>query len=424
MIKFLLKGLLRDRSRSVLPIIVVGLGVSLTVFFSGYLEGFMNDMISQNARFETGHVKIMSRAYEKNKDQLPLDLALLGVDSMVQNLERNYPDVDWVKRIRFGGLLDVPDESGETKGQGTATGLALELFSEESSEINRLKLKDALVSGTIPQESGEALISDEFATKLHVKIGDEVTYFGSTMHGSMAFRNFVVSGTVRFGVSAMDKGAIIIDISDAQQVLDMQNGTSEILGFLPTEVYDNELATQVMEQFNQKYSATEDEFAPVMLRLRDQNNLASMLDYVGIASTLFIGIFVFAMSIVLWNTGLIAGLRRYKEFGIRLALGESKGAIYRAMISEAVLIGFVGSVLGTSLGLALTYYLQIVGIDISQFLDNAGVMMPSVMRAKVTPNLFFIGFIPGFLAMVFGNMLAGIGIYKRETATLFKELEV
>lgn len=424
MIKFLLKGLLRDRSRSVLPIIVVGLGVALTVFFSGYLEGFMNDMISQNARFETGHVKIMSRAYERNKDLLPLDLALLGVDSLVLNLERAYPEVDWVKRIRFGGLLDVPDENGETKGQGTATGLALELLSRESSEKNRLELEDALVSGTIPQESGEALISDEFAKKLNVELGDEVTYFGSTMHGSMAFRNFVVSGTIRFGVSAMDRGAIIIDISDAQQVLDMENGTSEILGFLPTGVYDNELATQITEQFNQKYSGTADEFAPVMLRLRDQNNLASMLDYVGIASTLFIAIFVLAMSIVLWNTGLIAGLRRYKEFGIRLALGESKGAIYRAMISEAVLIGFVGSVLGTALGLGLTYYLQIVGIDISQFLNNAGVMMPSVIRAKVSPNLFFIGFIPGLLAMVFGNMLAGIGIYKRETATLFKELEV
>lgn len=424
MIKFLLKGLLRDRSRSVLPIIVVALGVALTVFFGGFLEGFMNDMISQNARFETGHVKIMTRAYEKNKDQLPLDLALLGVDSLVENLESTYPEVDWVKRIRFGGLLDVPDKSGETKGQGTATGLALELFSEESSEINRMELKDALVSGTLPKQAGEALVSDEFAKKLNVQLGDEVTYFGSTMNGSMAFRNFTVSGTVRFGVSAMDKGAIVIDISDAQQVLDMENGTSEILGYLPTGVYDNELATQIMEQFNQNYAKRDDEFAPVMVRLRDQNNLASMLDYVGIASTLFIGIFVFAMSIVLWNTGLIAGLRRYKEFGIRLALGESKGEIYRAMISEAVLIGSVGSLLGTAVGLGLTYYMQVVGLDISQYLDNAGVMMPSVMRAKVTPALFFIGFIPGLLAMVLGNMLAGIGIYKRETATLFKELEV
>jgi putative ABC transport system permease protein len=424
MIRFLLKGILRDKSRSLLPIIVVSLGVALTVFYSGFLEGVMGDMIRQNARFETGHVKVMTKAYEKNKDQLPIDLALLDANSLVQSLENQFPDIDWVKRIRFGGLIDVPDENGETKGQRPATGLALELFSEQSKEAERLDIQNALVSGSIPDESGEALVSYEFADKMDVQIGDEITYFGSTMYGSMALTNFTVSGTIRFGIAAMDKGALIVDISDAQKMLDMQDGSTEILGFLSSGVYDNEVATNVMENFNAKYADSSDEFAPVMVRLRDQNNLAGMLDYVDIASGLFIGIFVLAMSVVLWNTGLISGLRRYKEFGIRLALGEAKGEIYRSMIYEAVLIGVIGSVFGTAIGLGLAYYMQTVGLDIGQFLDNAGVMMPTTMRAKITPSLFYIGFIPGLLAMVFGNMLAGLGIYKRETATLFKELEV
>ena len=424
MIKFLFKGILRDKSRSLLPVLVVTIGVTLTIFFSGFLEGIMGDMIGQNARFETGHVKIMTRAYEQNKDQLPLDLALLGVDSLGQALENQYPAMDWVKRIRFGGLIDVPDEEGETKGQQSATGLALELFSEESKEADRLNIQSSLVNGRIPEKPGEAIVSHEFAEKLEVAIGDQVTYFGSTMNGSMALQNFTVSGTIRFGVAAMDRGALIVDIVDAQQMLDMPDGAGEILGFLPTGVYDDEMATELMKEFNGQFADSNDEFAPTMLRLRDQNNLASMLDYVDIAAGLFVGIFVLAMSIVLWNTGLIAGLRRYKEFGIRLALGEAKGAIYRTMILEAVLIGTIGSVLGTALGLGITYYMQVVGLDVSQYLDNAGVMMPSTMRAKITPSLFYIGFIPGLLAMVFGTMLAGVGIYRRETATLFKELEV
>ena len=76
------------------------------------------------------------------------------------------------------------------------------------------------------------------------------------------------------------------------------------------------------------------------------------------------------------------------------------------------------------LGLAGVYYLQVVGIDISSFLQNSTMMMPSIMRAKLTPDLFYLGFIPGVVAMVLGTMLSGIGIYKRETATLFKDLEV
>ena len=424
MINYLIKGILRDKNRSLIPIIVITIGVMLTIFLSGFLKGAMGDIVDQNARFETGHVKIMSRAYAQNKDQLPNDLALLGVDTLMESLRRQHPDMEWVKRIRFGGLIDVPDHNGETKGQGPASGMAVELFSQQSKEVQRLNIQNALVSGTVPDQPGEALIGHVFADKLNIKIGDPVTFIGSTMNGSMTFENFTVSGTIRFGMSMMDKGAFIIDVADAQRMLDMQDGAGEILGYFANDVYDDEKARQLTENFNQQYAATDDEFAPEMFRLKEQNNLAGYLDYADNMSLLFVIIFVFAMSVVLWNTGLLGGLRRYKEFGIRLALGEAKGHVYRTLLYEAIVIGIIGSVAGTIIGLAATWYMQTYGIDIGGMLSDASMMMPTVIKARLTPDLLYIGFIPGLFAMVFGNMLSGRAIYKRETANLFKELEV
>jgi len=424
MIQFLLKGILRDKSRSILPIIVVSIGVALTVVLSAYMNGAFGDMIDQNARFETGHVKIMTKAYAKNIAQLPNDLALLEVDELTKSLEKDYPEMQWVNRIRFGGLIDVPDGQGESKGQGPAAGMAINLFDEKSGEAKRMNIEKSLVKGMMPKKNGEAIIGDDFAKKLNVNIGDEVTYFGTTMNGSMTFQNFVVSGTIRFGAAAIDRGVIMVDISDAQRMLDMENGTGELLGFSKLNIYEDEKMEFLASNFNEKYADDKDEFTPIMMPLRAQNNLGEIIDYSNYMSGIFIFIFVFAMSIVLWNTGLLGGLRRYQEFGIRLALGEAKGTIYRRLIMEAILIGMIGSIVGTLIGLAGAYYLQIVGIDISGYMDNSTMLMPSVLRAKVTFELFFIGFIPGLLAMVFGNMLSGIGIYKRETAQLFKELEV
>lgn len=424
MIQFLLKGILRDKSRSILPIIVVSIGVALTVVLSAYMNGAFGDMIDQNARFETGHVKIMTKAYAKNIAQLPNDLALLEVDELTKSLEKDYPEMQWVNRIRFGGLIDVPDGQGESKGQGPAAGMAINLFDEKSGEAKRMNIEKSLVKGVMPKKNGEAIIGDDFAKKLNVNIGDKVTYFGTTMNGSMTFQNFVVSGTIRFGAAAIDRGVIMVDISDAQRMLDMENGTGELLGFSKLNIYEDEKVEFLASNFNEKYADDKDEFTPIMMPLRAQNNLGEIIDYSNYMSGIFIFIFVFAMSIVLWNTGLLGGLRRYQEFGIRLALGEAKGTIYRRLIMEAILIGMIGSIVGTLIGLAGAYYLQIVGIDISGYMDNSTMLMPSVLRAKVTFELFFIGFIPGLLAMVFGNMLSGIGIYKRETAQLFKELEV
>ena len=70
------------------------------------------------------------------------------------------------------------------------------------------------------------------------------------------------------------------------------------------------------------------------------------------------------------------------------------------------------------------YYLQEYGIDISSDIENSTIIMPSVMRAYITSDLFYVGFIPGLFSMLLGTALAGRGIFKRETARLFKELEV
>jgi putative ABC transport system permease protein len=424
MIKFLFKGILRDRSRSLLPVIVVALGVFLTVFMSGFMRGVFNDITDLNAKFTTGHVKILTRAYSENEDQIPNDLALLGVRKLISQLQTDYPYMEWVERIHTGGLLDVPDSLGETRGQGQAVGTAIDLFSPDKDEVERMNIQKSLVKGSLPVNPGEALISDDFAARFGMSVGDKITLFGSTMNGSMMFKTFAVSGTLKFGNSMLDRGAIFMDIKDAQLALDMEDAASEVLGYFRDGIYDDVKAKQLENSFNDKYNDKDDEFSPVMSRLVEQQGLGDYLKLADSAGSIMVFIFVIAMSIVLWNTGLLGGLRRYSEFGVRLALGEEKRHIYKTTIYEAILIGIIGSLIGTGLGLGASYYMQTYGIDMSGITGNVGMMIPSVYRAEVTPSLFYIGFFPGLIATVLGSSLAGFAIYRRKTSQLFHELEV
>ena len=424
MIKFIIKGVLRDKSKSLIPIAVIAVGVMVTVIMSGFLKGVFSDVINQNAKLDTGHVKIMTKPYAENKEQLPNDLALLEIKELIDSLNHNYPELIWTPRIKFGGIMDVPDALGNTKSQGPGMGLAISLQNDESGELQRLQLTKSLKKGRLPKRSGEIILSDDYATKLEINPGEEITFFGSTMEGSMVFQNYEMTGTVKFGSPLMDKGTFIIDISDAQNMLDMENGTGELLGYFKDDKYDDQKALVIAKNFNAKYKESEDEYAPIMVTLKDQNGLRESLDMGDAFSGIFVFIFILAMSLVLWNTGLIGGLRRYNEFGVRLALGESKNNVFKFLLIEASIVGLIGSIIGTILGLIFCYYLQEVGIDISADTANSTIIMPSVMRAYVTSDLFFIGFIPGLFSMLFGTALAGRGIYKRETARLFKELEV
>ena len=424
MIKFLYKGLLRDKNRSLYPIIVVALGVWLVVFFQAYITGFMGEWIDSSARFETGHVKIMTRAFAENSDQNPNDLAIIGVDEIKNKLAQEYPDMVWVERIHYGGLFDVPDEQGETRSQSPIFGYGVDLLSPETTEIARMNIENALTRGKMPEKSGEILISDDLATKLGVEIGGNATLLSSTMYGSMTMNNFIISGTLTFGMQAMDRGAMIADINDIQLALDMENSAGQILGYLPNNIYDIEQAEIIKENFNNAFNDSEDEFSPIMMQLKDIGMLGEYLYLTSSFSTIIATVFIILMSIVLWNVGLLGGIRRYGEVGLRLAIGEHKGHIYRSMIYESILIGIVGSIIGTALGLVFAYWLQVKGINIGDILKNSTMLFPGIIHTKVTAETYYLGFIPGVFSMVLGTMLSGVGIYRRQTAQLFKELEV
>ena len=483
MIRFLAKGLVRDRSRSLFPLLAIIITVTLVIFGIGFMEGAMNNFLQSTAVISSGHVKVVTKAYKKESNQLPNDLALFDTKNIIQTLSDMYPDYFWTPRITFGGLLDVPDKNGETKEQAPVFALGIDFFSEKSRQVEIWELEKCLISGRLPKDRDDALVSTKLAKQLGIGSGSSITLIGSTMDNAFTTYNFNVVGTFNLYKGQTDRQMMLVDISGARQALDMEDAASEILGYHNSLYYHDEEAVTIRKHFNITYSdsiaqilrneeskdilsymngwneintieksklpqqrsnalfdnqmydnseewgelSVEDPsiYTPTMVALRDDSQLATMVDFSTVALGVMAGIFLVIVMIVLWNMGLMNGLRRYGEIGLRLAIGESMGQVYRSMVNEAVLIGFVGTLIGTIFGISLTYYVQEFGIDYSEAINQLSttMVMPNVFYAKVTPELYYIGFIPGVLATVLGTMLAGLAIYKREMSQLFKELE-
>ena len=305
MIRFLIKGLLRDRARSLLPFTTVVLGSMLTVLGYSWITGMITDITEATARFTAGHVKVMARAYASQADEAPNDLAYVGVKALLAGLRSDFPGIEWTPRIKFGGLIDIPDAKGETRAQGPATGLAVDLLSAASPERRLLNLDQAVVRGRLPEGPGEILVADAFATRLGIGPGSTATMISASMYGEMAVRNFTVAGTIRFGIAAMDRGAVIADVHDVQDALDMNDAAGEILGFFRDSGYREKEAAAVAARFNAAHRGDQGDFAPVMETLRDQGGLSELLDMAkSVYGWMLVG-FILVMSIVLWNSGLM-----------------------------------------------------------------------------------------------------------------------
>ncbi len=427
MINFLFKGLIRDRSRSFFPLIIITAIVSIIIFFSGFLNGIYNSLFFNTALVNSGHIKVVTHAYNLEYQLLPNDLAILESDKLIDNLDKQYQEYMWTPRITFAGLLDVPDNNGETLTQSPVFALGVDFLSNNSTQFEVWNLHDKITKGKVFLNENEILLSEKLAERLNISPGNVVTFIGSTMDGAFSTYNFLVSGIFNLNLGPIDKDMMIVDIKGAEIALDMENAASEILGYKKDLFFNDKETVSMRNEFNIQFSDTTDLYRPFMLALRDSNQMSTIVDFSNVIMFIIMALFLIVVTLVLWNMGIMNGLRRYGEIGMRLAIGETKGHVFKSMIVESLMIGFLGSFFGTIIGISVTSYLEKVGLDYSKAIDSlnsSNFAMPNVFYPQVTSELFYIGFIPGILATVFGTMLAGRAIYSREMAQLFKELEV
>ena len=431
MIRWILRGIWRDRTRSLFPFLVISVGVTLLIYLLGFMEGTFAGMIDMSAHLDTGHLRFVNKPFYDEEHLNPLDRALAGQKETLQWLkEKGDPQVEWSPRIRWGAIMDVPDENGETKSQTPVVGMAIEMLDKNSPERKRLQLEQSVIEGVVPSRSKEMLVGYKLAEALELSLGDQVTLLGQNFDGGLATDNYQVVGFVRFGLAAMDKKMALIDLVDAQQTFYMEDMVTDFLGYLPMHVgyleYDR-LKKQIndylpeLKQSPPKDWAADDQ--PLILSVLDQRNLRELSIKFELVNDVVIGVFTFLMILVLWNAGLLNGVHRYGEMGLLLAMGETHKKLIVLMMLESLMIGLLGSAAGCLVGGSLVYYLQEVGISTHGIFETSGLMMSDTIRARVSLNAFVFAVIPGVTASVVGNLIANLAIFQRSEANLFRELE-
>ncbi len=431
MIRWLFKGIFRDKSRSLFPFIVVTTGVALVIGLVGFMEGTFMGMIDMTANLDTGHLRFVNKPFYEEEHLNPLDRALAAQTQTRRWLTRQTgPEVTWVPRIRWGAILDVPDERGETMSQTPVMGLGLNLGSPDSTERQRLRLEESLIQGRLPENPKEMLVGYELAETLDLELGKPVTLLGRTFDGGLAADNYRMVGSIRFGVFAMDKKMVLIDLADAQDTFYMKNMVTDWLGYFDRQVpFDRyeEVKENLQEALREWMHSPPAEWAaddrPIVLSIRDQRNIGAITDKFRVIKHFIVGIFTFLMVLVLWNAGILNGIHRYGEMGLRLAFGERPRHLILTLVVEGLLIGLLGAAAGSLIGGAFTYYLQEVGLNMGDSFAKTGLMIQDVVRARVSVEGFIQGIVPGIVASALGTLVASLAIFKRSEANLFRELE-
>jgi putative ABC transport system permease protein len=127
----------------------------------------------------------------------------------------------------------------------------------------------------------------------------------------------------------------------------------------------------IAARLEKEYPGSNDQFSVALQPIRD-----AFVGDIGPAILVLFGAVLFVLLIACANVAnlfLARGASRTKEVALRIALGASRGRIIRQMLTESVVLAFLGGLLGLALALA--------GID------GMSRLIPMDMRSGATVNL-------------------------------------
>jgi putative ABC transport system permease protein len=235
-----------------------------------------------------------------------------------------------------------------------------------------------------PGELGVAVIGVDLARFKRVGLGDTLRVRG---------RDFRVVGTIERTLTARD-AIVFVPLADAQSLLaellpaplnrDPYALASEI------EVYPTDLkqSAALAEAINERIVGVRALPPGEIERQISQNLVIFNVIIIGSAT---IAVVVGGLAIL--NTMAMAVSERTREIGIKKAVGASNGDILGEFLKEALVMGFVGGLLGLGLGTLIVFVVNNITAD------------QGVVIFAVTPRL-------AVLVPVFATILgAGAGLY-------------
>ncbi len=233
------------------------------------------------------------------------------------------------------------------------------------------------------------VVGRELAKTLHVYVGDEVTLVSplgdlGPMGVMPKTRKFMIAGIFYSGMYEYDANSVYTTIGEAQSYFT----TPEAISAIEVKVEDAENADRLTPQVVAAITRPD-------LRVRDwreiNKNLFSALKLERIATFLILSIEIVVASFCIVCTLLLMMTEKAKDIAILKALGATDNAILRTFMTEGIIIGGIGTVLGVSTGAALctglswfglrldpdVYYIDRLPINVSAW-DFAAVALAAI----------------------------------------------
>jgi ABC-type lipoprotein release transport system permease subunit len=379
----------RNKTRSLLSALAVGIGMALLLLMAAVLEGEMKGALQNTIRLQSGHLQVRPASYEEGKSSLKWEDLIENPEQVAEQI-KSIPQVTVATpRLIASTILTVRDES---KG--------VQILGIDPDSAANQPFQEGMLSGEfIKSDDREGiLVGNILADKLSLKVNDKVNLLVTTSNGDVNEQLFTIRGIFTTRTPSYDENMIFMPLAKAQAITVTENHASTIFITLQ-DLNQADAVAQALQGNNYQ-----------VLTWRDQN--AFITQFEDFANAFFIILYLIVLGItatVVTNTLVMAVFERTREIGILSAIGMKGRGIMAQFLAEAALLATGGVIGGLIIGGALVAYFTVYGIYIGDY-GISGVLFEDHIYAHLTLqntiNLTILTYIVTLIASLYPARLA------------------
>jgi ABC-type lipoprotein release transport system permease subunit len=342
-------------------------------------------MINASVKIHAGHLQIQAAGYQDKK-------SMRLVVNNPTSLRKILRDIPAIQSHTFrANAFSMVSSNNRTYGV-MVTGI------DPSHEAEVSTLKSLIRTGTYLSENDvdQALVGHLLAQNLRIEPGHELTIIGQARDGSVAATIVKVKGIYRSGIDEFDRASVHIPLRIFQDIYAMGDTVHQIviigksLSSLP-EIKASLETRLSAANLNKPLKVLDwEELMPGLRQAIEIDLVSGLIFYVLL-------IIVVAFSIL--NTFLMAIFERTKEFGIMKAIGTTPGRLTKLLLIESLAITIVGILAGIVLGIVVTYFFQVHGIE---FAGSSEMLSQFGISGRMYPKLSWLSILigPGLVLVI------------------------
>jgi putative ABC transport system permease protein len=385
------RNIWRNPRRTILTVCAITFATVLLVFMLSFQFGSYETMINTSVKISTGHLQVQAEKYQEKKSirfVIPDPRAIADIVDQIPE----------VAAYTFRGQAFALISSKDRTYGVVVTGID----PQKEATVSRIKKLVQAGNYLTADDVNQALVGNLLAKNLRVSIGDELTLLGQGRDGSIGATVLQVKGIFRSGIDEFDRSAMQIPLSTFQDIFSMEGAVHEVV-IIGKSLSD---VSRIKAQLKAALAVLNNGKALKILDWQElMPGLRQAIEMDLVSGLIFYGLLIIVVAFSILNTFLMAIFERTKEFGVMMAVGTTPRRLTKILLIESMSMTLIGIITGICIGIGITYYFQIHGIDFSggsELLSQFGItgrMYPKLSLLSVSIGPFMVLFFTLFAAL-------------------------